>query len=88
MDNADEEAVNSPVRRKVKVSSRVRGRAAASRAGEDLAAAVASMRGKSTGQGRAVGVTMEGREPRSDSSMYAQQQELGLVSISTTWQMA
>ena len=73
---SDKQEVEGAVRRRVKVNSRAKGRAAASRAGEDLAAPLASMRGRTVGQGRAVGVTMEGREPR-----------MGLVSISTAWQM-
>jgi len=72
---SDEQAVEGLVRRRVKVS-RARGRAAASRAGEDLAAPVASMRGRTMGQGRAVDVPMDDNEPR-----------MGLVSISTAWQM-
>jgi len=72
---SDEQAVEGLVRRRVKVS-RARGRAAASRAGEDLAAPVASMRGRNAGQGRAVAVPTEGREP-----------QMGLVSISTAWQI-
>ncbi|KAL0030808.1 hypothetical protein WJX77_007544 [Trebouxia sp. C0004] len=72
-----QKVVNSPVRR-VMASSRARGRAAASRAGEDLAASVAAMRGRIMAQGRAVAATMEGREPGCDSSTYAQQQEVRL----------
>lgn len=72
----DKQAVEGVVRRRVKVNSRARGRAAASRAGEDLAGPVASMRGRTTGHGRAVAVTLEDREAR-----------MGLVSNSTAWQM-
>ncbi len=82
----DKQAVKGAVRRRVKVN-RARGRAVASRAGEDLAGPVATMRGRTMGQGRAVAVTMEGREPRSGSSTYAQHQELWLVSISIAWHM-
>ncbi|KAL0042902.1 hypothetical protein WJX79_003148 [Trebouxia sp. C0005] len=60
----DKQAVEGVVRRRVKVNSRARGRAAASRAGEDLAGPVASMRGRTTGHGRAVAVTLEDREAR------------------------
>ncbi len=73
---SDEQQVEGVVRRRVQVNSRARGRAAASRAGEDLAGPVATMRGRNMGQGRAVAVTLEDREPR-----------MGLVSISTAWQM-
>ncbi len=72
---SDEQAVEGLVRRKVKVN-RARGRAAASRAGDDLAAPVATIRGRNVGQGRAVAVPMEDREP-----------QMGLVSTSTAWQM-
>ncbi len=73
---SDEQAVEGVVRRRGKVNSRAKGRAAASRAGEDLAAPVAGTRGRNAGQGRTVAVTMEGREPW-----------MGLVRISTAWQM-
>ena len=72
----DKQVVDGVVRRRVKVNSRARGRAAASRAEEDLAGSVASMRGGNMDQGRAVGFTLEDREP-----------QMGLVSISTAWQI-
>ncbi len=73
---SDEQAVERVVRRRVKVNRMAKGRAAASRAEEDLADPVASVRGRNVSQGRAVGVPMEGREP-----------QMGLVSISTAWQV-
>ena len=72
----DKQEVEGAVRRRVKVNSRAKGRAAASRAGEDLAGPMASTRGRTVSQGNAVGVTMQNRESR-----------MGLVSISTAWQM-